>query len=53
MTNRAWIGGIRGKLAANKLQRQLKIGEGAPYRFGLESAEEMETRHPGIEFLER
>jgi methyltransferase (TIGR00027 family) len=53
VTNRAWISGIRGKVTASKMQRQLKIGAGAHYQFGLESAEEMETWQPGIEFLER
>jgi methyltransferase (TIGR00027 family) len=53
VTNRAWISGIRGKVTASKMQRQLKIGSGALYQFGLERAEEMETWHEGIEFLER
>ena len=53
VTNQAWIRGIRGKLAARKMQRELKIGEDAPYQFGLETAEEMETWNAGIEFLER
>jgi methyltransferase (TIGR00027 family) len=53
VAGRAWIEGIRGRLAENKKQRQLKIGEGARYRFGLETADEMESWHPGIEFLER
>jgi methyltransferase (TIGR00027 family) len=53
VTNKAWISGIRGKMTASKMQRQLKIGEGAQYRFGLETPDEMQTWNVGIEFLER
>ena len=35
------------------MQRQLKIGGGAQYHFGLETPDEMETWNAGIEFLER
>jgi methyltransferase (TIGR00027 family) len=53
VTNKAWIRGIRGKMTASKMQRQLKIGEGAQYRFGLETPDEIQTWNEGIEFLER
>ncbi|MGD2077694.1 MAG: class I SAM-dependent methyltransferase [Chloroflexota bacterium] len=53
VTNKAWISGIRGKLTASKMQRQLKIGGGAQYQFGLERPDEMEAWNAGIEFLER
>ncbi len=35
-----------------KMQRQLKLGAGAEFRFGVSSSTEMERWHPGIEFLE-
>jgi len=53
VTNKAWISGIRGKMTASKMQRQLKLGEGAQYQFGLETPDEMQTWNAGIEFLER
>ncbi len=53
VTNKAWISGMRGRMTASKMQRQLKLGEGTQYQFGLDSADEMESWHDGIEFLER
>lgn len=53
VTNKAWISGVRGRMTASKMQRQLKLGEGSRYQFGLEYADEMEAWHDGIEFLER
>lgn len=51
VTNKAWISGFRGKMTASKMQRQLKLGAGAQYQFGLETPDEMENWHTGIEFL--
>ena len=53
VANRRWIGGILGSLAASKMQRQLKLGKGAQFKSGLESPDEMEGWHAGIQYLEQ
>jgi methyltransferase (TIGR00027 family) len=53
LANRSWIEGWRGKMGAKKMQRQLKIGAGARFTFGVDSPDELESWNPGIEFLEQ
>ncbi len=53
LANKSWIEGWRGKMGAKKMQRQLKIGAGARFTFGVDSPDELESWNPGIEFLEQ
>jgi methyltransferase (TIGR00027 family) len=48
-----WVEGWRGEMTAVKMQRQLKLGEGTRYRFGVDTPEEIAEWHPGIEFLDQ
>jgi methyltransferase (TIGR00027 family) len=53
LVNKGWIEGWRGKMGAVKMQRQLKIGAGARFTFGVDTPDELESWNPGIEFLEQ
>ena len=53
LTNRAWVEGFWGKMAAMKMKRRLKMGADAGFKFGVSDARELETWHEGIEFLEK
>ncbi len=53
VVNERWTHGIWKTLASRKMQRQLKLGKGTEYNFGISSAEEMESWSTGIHFIER
>jgi methyltransferase (TIGR00027 family) len=53
LTGRTWVEGFWGKLAAIKMQKQLKMGGGAKFVFGVSNPQELETWGQGIEFLEK
>ena len=53
LTNRAWVEGFWGKMAAMKMKRRLKMGADAGFKFGVSDASELETWHEGIELLEK
>jgi O-methyltransferase involved in polyketide biosynthesis len=40
------------KMVAMKLNRQIGIGNGAAFTFGISNSRELETWHPGIEYLD-
>jgi methyltransferase (TIGR00027 family) len=46
-TRKPWNG-----MVALKLNQQLGVGKGAAFTFGLRNSRELETWHPGIEFLD-
>ncbi len=52
LTNRSLVEGPWAKLTQLKMQRQLKIGRDATFRFGVSSPDELESWGPGIEFRE-
>ncbi len=45
--------GMWKSLAARKMQRQLKLGKGTEYNFGISTPDEIETWSEGIQFVER
>lgn len=53
LTNRAWVEGFWGKLAAMKMKRRFKMGADAGFKFGVSDARELETWHKGIELLNK
>lgn len=53
LTGRTWVEGFWGKLAAIKMQKQLKMGGGARFVFGVSDERELEKWGPGIKFLEK
>jgi methyltransferase (TIGR00027 family) len=52
LTNRTWVEGFWGKIAAIKMKQRVKMGGDAGFQFGVSDAQELETWHEGIEFLE-
>ncbi|MFN2303320.1 MAG: class I SAM-dependent methyltransferase, partial [Anaerolineales bacterium] len=53
LTNRTWVEGFWGKLAAIKMKQRVKMSNGARFKFGVSDAEELESWGKGIEFLEK
>ncbi len=53
LANKRWIEGWRGRLGTIKMQRQLDMGAGARFTFGVAMPEELESWNPGIEFIEQ
>ncbi len=53
LTNRTWVEGFWGKIAAYKMKRRVKMGADAAFKFGVSGAEEMETWADGIKLLEK
>ena len=40
------------RMVAMKMNRQLGVGKGAAFTFGVRNSRELETWHPGIEYLD-
>lgn len=53
LTNRTWVEGFWGKIAAIKMNQRVKMGGDAGFKFGVSDARELETWGDGIEFLEK
>jgi O-methyltransferase involved in polyketide biosynthesis len=53
LANKKWIEGWRGKISAGKMQRQLKMGAGIHFTFGVDTPDELASWNPGIEFIEQ
>lgn len=53
LTNRTWVEGFWGKIAAVKMKQRVKMSDGARFTFGVSDASELESWGPGIEFLEK
>lgn len=53
LTNRTWVEGFWGKLAALKMQSKFNMGQDARFLFGVSKASEFEDWGEGIEFLEK
>lgn len=53
LTNRAWVEGFTGKLAAMKMKQRFNMREDADFKFGVSDASEFEKWGEGIEFLEK
>ena len=53
LTNRTWVEGFWGKMAAIKMKQRVKMGGDAGFKFGVSDARELETWGDGIEFLEK
>jgi methyltransferase (TIGR00027 family) len=53
VVSQRWVSGIWKKIASGKMQRQLKLGKGTEYNFGLTAPDEMESWQSGIEFIDR
>jgi O-methyltransferase involved in polyketide biosynthesis len=47
-----WLTGWRKKVTAFKLKRQLKLGDGASYQFGIQDSDAIESWGKGIKLLE-
>lgn len=53
LTNRTWVEGFWGKMAAVKMKRNTKMSSDASFKFGVSDAQDLETWGEGIEFLEK
>ena len=53
LTNRIWVEGFWGKLAAIKMKQRAKMGGDAGFQFGVSDPQELESWHAGIEFIEK
>jgi methyltransferase (TIGR00027 family) len=53
LTNRTWVDGFWGKIAAYKMKQRVKMGEDAAFKFGVSGAEELETWSDGIKLLDK
>ncbi len=53
LTNRTWVEGFWGKIAAMKMKSRLKMSKDAAFKFGVSDARDLEAWHDGIEFLEK
>ena len=53
LTNRTWVEGFWGKIAAIKMKQRVKISNGARFKFGVSDAKELESWGEGIEFLDK
>lgn len=48
MVNKRWIGGFLGSMVRLKMQRELSLGRGVTYTFGIDGSRELETWNSGI-----
>jgi len=53
LTNRAWVEGFTGKLAAIKMRQRFNMRADADFKFGVTKASDFEAWGDGIEFLEK
>ena len=53
LTNRTWVEGFWGKIAAYKMKQRIKMGADAAFKFGVSAAEEVETWADGIKLFEK
>jgi methyltransferase (TIGR00027 family) len=53
LTNRTWVEGFWGKIAAVKMKQRVKMSDSAGFKFGVSNARELESWGAGIEFLEK
>lgn len=53
LTNRTWVEGFWGKIAAAKMKQRIKMSDSAGFKFGVSDARELESWGEGIEFLEK
>jgi methyltransferase (TIGR00027 family) len=51
VVRKQWTSGAWGKMASMKMTRRLNMGKQAGFNFGLDHPKEMESWHPGIQFL--
>ena len=52
VVNKRWVGGFMKKMTSFKMQKQLGLGKGAEFLFGISPKDELESWHSGIQFLE-
>jgi methyltransferase (TIGR00027 family) len=52
LTNRTWVEGFWGKMAGLKMKQRFKMTDEASFKFGVSSANELETWGKGIKFLQ-
>ncbi|WAI00210.1 class I SAM-dependent methyltransferase [Methanogenium organophilum] len=52
VVNALWVTRPLNRLVTYKMQRRLRLGKDAVFRFGIRRSDEMETWHPGIRFLD-
>ncbi len=50
--NERWTRPMMRRMVAFKMQKQLGVGAGAGYYFGIKDGKELESWHPGIKFLD-
>jgi methyltransferase (TIGR00027 family) len=53
LTNRKWVDGFWGKMAAIKMKHRIKMGADAGFKFGVSGPRDLEEWNEGIEFLEQ
>jgi O-methyltransferase involved in polyketide biosynthesis len=53
LTNRRWVDGFWGKMAAYKMQKRTKMGADAGFQFGVNNARELEGWGNGIRLLDQ
>lgn len=53
VVRKQWTRGGWGKMVSMKMSRRLSVGKSAGYHFGLEYPREMESWHPGIQFVDQ
>lgn len=53
LTNRTWVEGFWGKIAAIKMRQRFNMREDADFKFGVSTASDFEDWGDGIEFLEK
>ena len=53
LTNRTWVEGFWGKMAAIKMKQRFNMREDADFKFGVSKASDFEDWGEGIEFLEK
>lgn len=52
MVHRRWVSGFLGSMTRFKMQRELSLGKGTAYTFGIDGSRELETWNPGIRFID-
>ncbi len=52
MVHQRWVSGFLGSMTRFKMQRELSLGKGTAYSFGIDGSRELESWGPGIEFLD-
>jgi methyltransferase (TIGR00027 family) len=53
LTNRVWVDGFWGKIAAMKMKHRIKMAADAGFKFGVSDPRELEKWNTGIDFLEQ